>query len=187
MSSPQFAKNLASISELRGATHGNALSGSAALSSLVQSVACVKYVPSNRADETADTGIVQGCQCAGAPGPFARTAFGEHNLERWNAVADGPDLAASRACMVNTIAHEWTHAILDASRKDSMFKDGGHLFSSAPLVSYTVGAVAQCTFLEQQDPPLVAERQFASCVERIGVKSFAGDVCAPKWYEKRMR
>ena len=78
------------------------------------------------------------------------------------------------ACAINTVVHEWTHAI--PSREDnteSLFQDGSHT-KSERLVSYTVGAIAQCVYLSRfRDKSFTLDK----CVERVGTGVFNSDTC----------
>ena len=92
--------------------------------------------------------------------------------------------AEEKACAVNTIVHEWTHTIPDPKsepgKPDSFFQDGGHTGSKDPLVSYTVGALAQCIYLTQHGYPMNST-QLASCIKGVGTITFIKNACEPGW------
>jgi hypothetical protein len=90
-------------------------------------------------------------------------------LERW--LRGG---TKSRACAVNTLAHELTHTVVDASAS-MVFLDGGYtwmwLTGGRHVVSYTVGTVAQCTVLEEAGQP------YEACVAEAGTTAFSPTGC----------
>ena len=119
--------------------------------------------------QTASTGIV-----ATRTGPkFARTVLNPCTLER----ARTPKTAAY-ACAINTAAHEMTHAVL-GTRIQQLYLDAAHADATEPLVSYTVGAIAQCLYLEQQG--VLTASMFASCVNQVGTTSFNPATCEQGW------
>ena len=80
-----------------------------------------------------------------------------------------------KSCAINTTAHELTHAVVDATGT-GVYKDRGFfwmwLFGGGDhIVSYTVGTVAQCTWLEE------GGEDYHACVARMGTKTFSGDGC----------
>ena len=83
------------------------------------------------------------------------------------------------ACAINTMAHEWTHTI---SRSDSnagyVFQDGEYT-AGLPLVSYHLGAVAQCTYLEVQG--MIDSSRFDDCVKAVVGPPLDSATCAPGW------
>lgn len=92
-------------------------------------------------------------------------------LERWN---DGIS-TRRRSCAINTVAHELTHTVVDNER-NGVYKDRGYslmwLFGGGDhVVSYTVGTVAQCTWLEERG------EDYNVCIGQMGTKEFSGYGC----------
>lgn len=79
------------------------------------------------------------------------------------------------ACAINAIAHEWTHTVFDAAGHQR-YKDRGH--DGEKLVSYTVGAVAQCTYLESIG---YLPDTFDECVDAVGTSILKRAPCKPGW------
>lgn len=87
--------------------------------------------------------------------------------------------AAMRACAINTIAHEWVHTIPRMPSGD-LYVDRGHAGSRAALASYTIGALAQCTYLALL--PEYADLDVERCVEAVGTTTFNNvTTCADSW------
>lgn len=80
------------------------------------------------------------------------------------------------ACTVNTLAHEWTHAV-SATGAESFFTDEDHKDSTVALVSYTVGSLAQCVFLDAHG---YSGMDLQACVREIGRMSFDQSTCSAK-------
>jgi hypothetical protein len=90
------------------------------------------------------------------------TKIGAGTLALWRM-----DNEFAKACAINTIAHEWTHAIGDGSSGHiERYTDKGWQHSKVPLVSYTTGSIAQCTRLGTSGDA------FWKCVESAGSASF---------------
>lgn len=87
-----------------------------------------------------------------------------------------------KSCAINTLAHELTHTVSrDNKQFRYLFTDGGRrwaTFLGRPLVSYTVGAVAQCTYLQQHGDVLGTDLR--ACIERWGTNQFYSSGCAPE-------
>lgn len=85
------------------------------------------------------------------------------------------------ACVVNTLVHEWTHSARNGG--DYAYEDDDHDSSPRPLVSYTVGAVAQCVYLVRHyrvhDP--TATFALDRCVAAVGVRAFDPRSCVDDW------
>lgn len=91
------------------------------------------------------------------------------------------------SCSINTIVHEWTHAIpAEPGGSGAMYSDSGHTFSSGALASFVAGAVAQCVYLEQHGFPM-SDAQFEACVNFAGARSFSSEPCEPGWADARFR
>jgi hypothetical protein len=164
-----FKRHLASIAQLYATVPGPAVSGAEVLRALESDEMQIVYErDTSGKDETASTGfgIDAGPQCPSC----AVTSIVEEDLGRW--AGTEPSGLIHRACLINTLAHEWTHAIPGVDGKER-FTDDGHKGSAHPLVSYTVGAVAQCSFLEEQNGLLPAQL-FEACVEAVGTRDFFG-------------
>jgi hypothetical protein len=71
------------------------------------------------------------------------------------------------------MAHELTHGV-ERSRDTlaTRYVDRGH--GGEPLVSYTIGSIAQCSFLKLKEPNARSwtEQQFQRCVDRVGTDRF---------------
>jgi hypothetical protein len=174
-----FRNALRSVDQLSGGADRSPMSGAQVLGLYEKDELQVKYVPSDKAHETGDTGIEKN----GAGGYVAVTHLGVDNLVRW-AKGDGKAAIVARACLVNTIAHEWTHAI-PTETFEWRFTDAGHKGSAQPLVSYSVGAIAQCAYLEESH--LLPKPLFARCVEQVGTRDFFGKspgVCDEAWIDR---
>lgn len=91
----------------------------------------------------------------------------------------GGDRVPEFACAVNTIAHEWTHTIPDDAGA-TLFLDRGHdgVTGKKKLVSYTVGALAQCLYLDTHGYPVA---DVSRCVSNIGTSSFCAPTCTEAW------
>lgn len=84
-----------------------------------------------------------------------------------------------QACAVNTLAHELTHTVADPGSTASLFTDSGarawlHRWISGPadLVSYGVGTLAECTYLEQMGD--ASRDAFEDCVAKRSLSTFVG-------------
>ncbi len=164
VSTPEFLVALARMPALQTGTHGAAISGPA-VEAVYGTALAVRYERAGSwscKHETADTRIA---------GSTAITTLQPIVLERYN------DTLEARACTINTIAHEWTHAIVGDGKM--LFTDDHHADARAPLVSYTVGAVAQCAYLARQRPLL----DIAACVETVGTVDFLPCTCEPGWVD----
>lgn len=96
--------------------------------------------------------------------------LGARHINRWTEDTSRTAIRR-RACIVNTIAHEWVHTV-SASGADSLYLDDRRGRSRHPLVSYTVGSIAQCTVLENHR--LLRHGMFWECVETVGTRVFRG-------------
>lgn len=115
--------------------------------------------------ELADTAI-------GVRGHAATVMLRSPVLERWQA-----DSVEARGCAINTVAHEWTH-LVTTTGAISTFQDRCHAQSTVPLVSYTVGAIAQCAYLaEHAGSPI----DLAACVAAVGTTEFDTSSCDAGW------
>ena len=93
---------------------------------------------------------------------------------------------AARACAINTLAHEWTHAVVDRADHVQVYQDNGHRDAKNGLVSYVVGAVAQCVYLDRffyvsGGGPRSPANGFDWCVRTVGTTSFDPGTCSDDW------
>jgi hypothetical protein len=107
-------------------------------------------------------------------GDHALVQIHEYVIMRW--YSDGKTApTVSKACAINTIAHELTHTVLKRVEPlGQLYTDDGHddLKKTTYLVSYSTGAIAQCTYM--QDKALIAGNTAAldKCVETWGTTDF---------------
>jgi hypothetical protein len=114
-------------------------------------------------------------QTASTDFPSATTFLNQCTLDR--ATADPAKDVEKFACAINTIAHEWTHVIPDSAGNE-WFLDRGRNPSSGMLVSYTVGAVVECTWLEAGG---YLPGTFEECVNAAGTNILKSLTCAKGW------
>ena len=101
-------------------------------------------------------------------------------VKRW-----ASDVVEAKACAINTVAHEWTHTVLsERGSTHFAYDDDGHEGSDKALVSYTVGAVAQCVFL--QSVAIAGKQPYAAidvetCVNSVGTTTFNVSSCNAGW------
>ena len=168
---PTFVNRLAAVSNLYNHVEPTLtlLGGAPFLSAYEANRVCVNYVKdSPLKNETGHTGF--------PPAPCAVTHLKASVVERWHGT--DPAGMVSRACVINTIAHEWTHTLAQTDGHE-MVTDDGHEDSPYPLVSYTVGAVAQCAFL--LDYGLLTPGHFEACVDGAGSRDFYENTCTLTW------
>ncbi len=84
-----------------------------------------------------------------------------------------------QACAVNTVAHELTHTVIEHERSTALFTDTGTLAflhrifgGSDDLVSYGLGTLAECVYLEQAGN--LTRDSFRSCLAARSLSSFVG-------------
>jgi hypothetical protein len=114
--------------------------------------------------EVARTGI-----CQGDNGNFAELYIGKLTIGRWLRSS-----LRSKSCAINTMAHELTHTIpVMNGTVAQLYKDKWYqvaaFFGQEP-VSYGVGAIAQCTYLEREQA--LAPLSFEDCLGRYGTDRF---------------
>lgn len=84
------------------------------------------------------------------------------------------------ACALNTMIHEWTHAI--AQDTDTfVYQDKNHGRGAMPLVSYTFGSVAQCVYLQTHGHESL---RLDVCVAAVGTRGFNQNSCSEKWVKQ---
>lgn len=175
--SADFQNHLGAVRNLHESRSGSAIGGDLLLELYLSGRVPVTYVKAAKSCETADTDTKR----ERTDGPLhAVTNLGPQNLQRWAGEED-PNEVFKRGCLINTLAHEWTHAIPD-DEGHPRFQDGWHTCSSVPLVSYTVGSVAQCAYLK--DKKKLSPEKFWACVKHVGTRVF-NDVCSNgAWLDK---
>ncbi|MFN3514202.1 MAG: hypothetical protein ACK41C_14230 [Phenylobacterium sp.] len=121
-------------------------------------------------------------RAATSPGGYltkhVRIYIGRGNLSEF----DSADIV-ERSCAINTMAHELSHSVfLKDDPRQSVFTDTtprddgiGDNIKGAPIATYAIGTVAQCTYL-QMEGRLRAD-EFLGCVEVFGIKSFHSPRC----------
>lgn len=92
-------------------------------------------------------------------------------LEQWRSSS-----VLQRSCAINTLAHELSHTIPQSQNAYVyQFTDRGRpwaSFMNRALASYTLGTVAQCTYLQIEGSPEGADLRM--CVEKWGTSKFLG-------------
>jgi hypothetical protein len=164
--SAEFQWRLASVDAMRAGEH-NTITGEELLSSFTARRVPITYELLDRAHQTASTGV-----------PDLRrgvtTILGPANFERW---PPSNDRAATlqKACFLNTLSHEWVHAI-PGSNRGWLCADDGHKDSTLPVAPYVLGSLVQCTFLVEKG--LVSKAAIWKCVDAAGTNVFNGlSVC----------
>jgi hypothetical protein len=189
--SPRFAAHLAALHDVAADADGEHLSGRALVDALSHTKLSIEYRLAGEgggcntaAGETAHTD---------PPAPATTTATTTASTTATTTATTCVETALvdrtdpihpdAYACGIDAIVHEWMHAVVDA-KGTPRFTDKGHRGAKFPLVTYTVGAVAQCTYLEEQLGELPAA-DFAKCVEAVGVRSLRSETCEERWFEDK--
>jgi hypothetical protein len=143
------------------------------------------YAIGTHRSQTAGTGRSNACSDGGPGRCRATITIGEATIRRASRLLDEPTTAhATIACAVNTLAHEWTHAFTAAAVPSGyLFTDDGHKRSRSPLVSYTIGAAAQCVYLKLHNYGAI---DLAKCVQAVGTNVF-NNTCTEEWAAKMIR
>ncbi|MGC4118034.1 MAG: hypothetical protein QM765_26480 [Myxococcales bacterium] len=119
--------------------------------------------------ETASTEIV-----ASADGRLkAVMRLGRSAVTRWECGG----MAAS--CAINTVAHELTHTVASPDGAE-LFADRGVTYAEMrdrQLVSYFVGAVAQCTYLQLEAERAGKSHDLADCIRKVGTRRMNASLC----------
>lgn len=108
-------------------------------------------------------------------GTRAVVELGPVVLRRWKR---GSSL--SKSCAINALAHELAHTVVDFRGGEAWqpYKDEGTgwmwLLGGKHVVSFAVGAIAQCTYLEQSGG---LTTPFDQCVRDRGTQSFNASGC----------
>lgn len=174
LGSPAFQRRLAALDDLHSSPKGPSVAGRTLLLELLQQRVPVLYTRGAKHSQTASTAV-------GKAGRTCTTLLGPENLDRWVSGEDVPS-QARRACLINTLVHEWTHTILDDAGI-IRYTDDKHQFSDRPLVSYGVGALAHCVYLEASGA--ISSAFVWACVETVGTNMFAAVCETPAWLEKQ--
>ena len=87
-----------------------------------------------------------------------------------------------RSCTHNTLVHEWTHTFSMGDNHNPVVVDTGPLGAPAssgtlPLASYTVGSVAQCTWLQQRGDIARDAGALKACVAKFGTTAVNSNSC----------
>jgi hypothetical protein len=86
-----------------------------------------------------------------------------------------------KSCAINTLAHEFSHTVSSSVTDYAfLFVDRGRpwaTFMDRPLASYTLGAVAQCTYLKRHGSELGLDLK--QCIQRWGTNNFYSADCDP--------
>jgi hypothetical protein len=119
----------------------------------------------------------------GTPDQRGSMTVGRFHLARWQSLD-----AVERSCAVNTIAHEMSHLISSqtptymmhltdsyAASLTTRDRNGKEIQPPHAVASYLVGAVAQCTWLQENGySPAV---DLKACVQIFGHRTFNGNRC----------
>jgi hypothetical protein len=92
-------------------------------------------------------------------------------------------IVEANACAVNTLAHEWSHAITvtDVHNGHHMvFEDDDHDHQRGAVASYVVGAFAQCLYLAGASGDS-DQFEVRRCVEAVGTNGFNPATCEAGW------
>jgi len=180
--SAAFRAAVEDIDAIDAAANGDPFSGGAVariyageVARFVRAPICYGYDADESSSETANTKVKQ--QACGVD-DAALLVVHQTVLNRANGGIDG------RACAINTLAHEWTHAIYDPHRpmaKDPwmIFVDGDPDSAPSAVVSYTIGAIAQCVYLRTTYQQL----DLATCIDAVGTRTFRPCTCQKGWAE----
>lgn len=139
---------------------------------------CYRFAPGG-GSETARTGITTGVSpCSDDGSSVAAITLRSVTLERARST-----VLEEQACAINTLAHEWTHAVTVPDPRDGhrmVFLDDDHDHQPGAVASYVIGAVAQCAFLANtSDAP--DQFQLRACVEQAGTNAFDAASCHAGW------
>lgn len=127
--------------------------------------------------ETASTSFdSQGSKCGARDQTVAVVTLRSATLERMSS-----QTREARACAVNTLTHEWAHAIAfkGPERLEMLFIDEGHHRQPNAVASYVVGAFAQCLYLQEAYGN--GSYDVWGCVEAVGTNTFDPLSCVESW------
>jgi hypothetical protein len=89
------------------------------------------------------------------------------------------DSVTYKSCAINTLAHELAHTVTRTPGQYLyLFTDRGRRWATLmgrPLASYTLGAVAQCTYLQQKR--VLEFRDLLQCIQHWGTNNFYSSEC----------
>jgi hypothetical protein len=175
VSTPEFRAVLARFDQLEVSAGGSWLTGGAVAriyaghTTLKALEVCYEYREGG-GRVTADTRI--DTHCDRVNDDYAVTRVSQIVLDRLDQVPEG------RACAINTFAHEWTHSIVGGDNH-AIFTDSGYQRYDDAIVSYTVGAVAQCVYLQRWR----SQFDIDACVRAVGTHGFRACTCDPGWLD----
>lgn len=195
--SPRFHTHMAELTSLRAAPGASdVLTGEQVYRMYVGLDPTAKPAPTSFAPNLNSRGNVLPCEhkfLTRGTGQTGSTAFGaasgstvllnQCTFDRARARPDSnPDDLEDFACAVNTVAHEWTHTIYGIEAPHAqLFRDRGRGHAKAPLVSYTVGAVVECTYLESGNH---LPGTFAACLQAAGTTILKTETCRKGWAKR---
>lgn len=82
-----------------------------------------------------------------------------------------------KSCTYNTLAHEWTHTIGKNQNSHWTIVVDEAPSPSAPIISYLLGSVVQCSWLKRQGGIGTQGIHLKECVRRFGVNQFNSLQC----------
>jgi hypothetical protein len=84
-----------------------------------------------------------------------------------------------RSCTYNTLAHEWTHTIGKSQSAHWAVVEDTDVPSAngAPQLSYLFGAVAQCTWLQQEREIGAGPTDLKACARKFSAVPFPNSLC----------
>jgi hypothetical protein len=113
-------------------------------------------------------------------GPDGRTGLSSMTLGRLHLSRYRSSDLVEKSCAINTMVHETSHTLTNTSPAFlHAIEDTGNAAapanSTAPLASYLIGAVAQCTYLQQRGR--VTAGGLRACVAVFGTNNYNSARC----------
>jgi hypothetical protein len=116
-------------------------------------------------------------------------------LDRWHS-GGSQDPSESKACAINTIAHEMSHLVINnvagataSAYQEELYQDDGHrdhgFDKTIHLTSYTIGSLAQCTYMQEHG--LIGQGQgvFDECLRTTMTTDFHASPACQSHDKKR--
>lgn len=185
--SPEFVAALRDLEAVAAAPSQELLSGTRLAARYlhedpgVESLAiCYRFLAGGRT-ETAKTNVVPNRKgCGAGKAGAADITLREATFQRARS-----EKLEEHACAVNTLAHEWMHAVTTPSGQVEsghlqLYNDGDHSNQPDPIASYVVGAVAQCTYLANAKGGF-DHFNVSACIEAAGTNTFFEAPCTVDW------